>query len=1038
MKKGMKRLVSELLVVAMVLTAFGTNNKTASAEESTMQNYVYDGYEVTFMVTSAWDGAFNADVTISNKGEEVIDNWAVAFDMPHEITNIWNGQVVNEKEGTYIIKNVTSNQDIAVNGTVNFGFTATVTDEILLPASFSFVMKEENVDASLYTMEMDVTNDWETAFTGELVINNISDRTIEDWMIEFDFPYEITNFYTAEIVSHVGNHYVVKNRGYNANINEGQAIALGFMANPGRVFGEPKDVLLKEIVVEKNLTEDDAWVDSDGDFLCDLEEKELGTNHLNTDTDGDGVSDYLEVVNGLDPLTPDLDKMVSSDMDVDGDGLTDYEELVKSLTDPFLYDTDEDGLDDGFEVKHGLNPLVSDTDGDGMPDGKEKILQQLSEKIVDEEKKEIVSVSVAMEVAGDIEKTTKIKNTSGIDLLSSEVVGLVGVPVDITTSAEFTEAVITFTYDETALGEGKEENLRIMWYDEENNQYVILDEETILDTENNTLSYKTTHFSTYLVIDRQEWYDVWNEAVVYGRKPTSGQQTQYVDLCYLIDKSGSMSGAYIDTAKDAIQHFIESMYDSDRGAIVGFDNYATVYQDFTSEKSALHDALNEVYASGGTSVENGLIKALDLFPSSQERYESGIFNAGIILLLCDGDVYYTQSTLERAKTMGIKIYPVLIGSSYGKIALQTIADETGGEFYYAATAEEIREAIFGVQEDTIGELDTTDTDGDGLYDVYETAGMILPNGRYVYTDPANPDMDNDGLTDGEEMGIIKNYEEQNWLKKLILRLKGFDNEVYAEYFDYKSNPLEKDTDGDGYEDKADSNPLIKDVRVVKIKDAEKFVGITEGAGNEVKYYGGDQGWFKEILAQEGACGTVAAANITAYMSRNDEFNKLYAYDDFSKENFMAHMNDMYEFLKPFRIPFTNVPLGIWPMGRFEKAVEEFSRVRGVDFSGVRNTSGFTKENVIDYIESGLKQDAPVAMLIGFNNKLNNIEVVRPNGTSWVQSSFKTHWVVITELTTDEVIGKSTAKVSTWGGYSYLDIDEYLTGENVYECLLYFE
>lgn len=48
MKKGMKRLVSCLLTIAMVLTLFGVNTKTASAEERTMQNYVYEGYVVDF------------------------------------------------------------------------------------------------------------------------------------------------------------------------------------------------------------------------------------------------------------------------------------------------------------------------------------------------------------------------------------------------------------------------------------------------------------------------------------------------------------------------------------------------------------------------------------------------------------------------------------------------------------------------------------------------------------------------------------------------------------------------------------------------------------------------------------------------------------------------------------------------------------------------------------------------------------------------------------------------------------------------------
>ena len=43
-------------------------------------------------------------------------------------------------------------------------------------------------------------------------------------------------------------------------------------------------------------------VDTDGDLLLDVREKELGTDPNNPDTDGDGYSDGEEVANGFDPL----------------------------------------------------------------------------------------------------------------------------------------------------------------------------------------------------------------------------------------------------------------------------------------------------------------------------------------------------------------------------------------------------------------------------------------------------------------------------------------------------------------------------------------------------------------------------------------------------------------------------------------------------------------------------------------------------------------------------------------------------------------
>lgn len=48
--------------------------------------------------------------------------------------------------------------------------------------------------------------------------------------------------------------------------------------------------------------------------------------------------------------------------------------------------------------------------------------------------------------------------------------------------------------------------------------------------------------------------------VSYGRKPDSSAKPEYFDICYVIDKSGSMAGNRMTTAKGAILHFIEAMY----------------------------------------------------------------------------------------------------------------------------------------------------------------------------------------------------------------------------------------------------------------------------------------------------------------------------------------------------------------------------------------------------------------------------------------------------------------------------------------------
>jgi len=67
-------------------------------------------------------------------------------------------------------------------------------------------------------------------------------------------------------------------------------------------------------------------------------------------------------------------EMAISD-DPDGDGVATTEELTVG-TNPLLYDTDGDGLNDGDELMiYHTNPLASDSDGDGISDGEELLTE---------------------------------------------------------------------------------------------------------------------------------------------------------------------------------------------------------------------------------------------------------------------------------------------------------------------------------------------------------------------------------------------------------------------------------------------------------------------------------------------------------------------------------------------------------------------------------------------------------------------------------------------------------------------------------------
>ncbi|MCD5383008.1 hypothetical protein LR002_02700, partial [Candidatus Gracilibacteria bacterium] len=129
----------------------------------------------------------------------------------------------------------------------------------------------------------------------------------------------------------------------------------------------------------------DGNEDFDRDGLTNKEEQALGSNPTNWDSDGDEIPDYL------DPNPTDSADILQ---DTDGDGYTDKVEIL-GINISYTYkinsggtcieknfdqkvslnyqkiDSDEDGLDDKFEVQNGLNPIIADIDLDGWKDGEE-------------------------------------------------------------------------------------------------------------------------------------------------------------------------------------------------------------------------------------------------------------------------------------------------------------------------------------------------------------------------------------------------------------------------------------------------------------------------------------------------------------------------------------------------------------------------------------------------------------------------------------------------------------------------------------------
>lgn len=536
------------------------------------------------------------------------------------------------------------------------------------------------------------------------------------------------------------------------------------------------DELLLNNTIEglENLVID--YDDNDKDGLCNMIEDIIGTDKNSDDTDNDKISDYNEVmVLFTDPKLKDTDGngIADGDEDPDSDGLKNIREFELG-TNPLYDDTDSDHLKDKDEVDvYHTNPLLPDTDGDGLDDFKEIELGydpnkhndtfKVTAVPSDDEASDLVKPSVSLELSGEQVNTLSVTKLSDF-YFDENTYGYIGPGYEFEVDGEFDQAVIRFEFDSELLN-NPDFDPTIYYFDEERQELVEL-ETTI---EGDTAVAVTTHFSKYVLLDKKKLDEIWNVEI----KVSDGtvDSSLPIDLAFVIDGSGSMTWNDSQNIRyEAAIELIDQLNKSDRVAVIGFDNDATVCSKFTLDKSISKNAVYDTFTDGGTSVYNGIITANELY---KEQPRNSIKK---MIVLTDGEDngYYNYSPIiEESKSLGITIYTVGLGNVDEEL-LKSIAESTGGNYYNASFASDLIDEFENAKED----IDlSVDTDGDGICDYYENGRIRLGSGKFISTDPNNKDTDNDGIPDGEEIIVTK---ENGTVK-----------------FTYKSDPNNRDTDGDG-------------------------------------------------------------------------------------------------------------------------------------------------------------------------------------------------------------------------------------------------
>jgi hypothetical protein len=529
-----KQLLKKVLGLLLVLSILIKPTESVLADSnSNISTYQGNGFAVTFVIDSQWSGAATGRILVKNTSDTVIENWALAFDFGCEIVNIYNAVIETNNNNHYLIKNAGWNQDIMPGQSINFGFIVNIEGELLTPSSYTIPSINKMVNKVEYTVDFHITSDWGTGFNGEFIINNLSERRIEDWSLEFDFSGTIDSFWTAKLDSHDGNHYVIRNAGYNANIEAGTALKIGFGGKTDNDKNMPVNFILKQDGIAK-----DGSQDSDNDGLKDYLEEMMGTNPYITDSDGDRIPDGYEFkILNTDPIKHDTDDNGIDDdsEDFDADNYSNYDEYLAG-TNPYAADTDNDGLSDMDELKYKTDPLLYDTDSDLLSDGEEVALgfdplspytnadildsdyvfdQEVNEtQLADINQENPYQLSVELKAAGHAGTALKAEESIYTAALS-ENDSIVGKVVSLSyQNHQLKDAKIKFKIEDSVMNHtnlnypnepGLEGVQRFQIFRFNEIYGILYPVETEYDIVNKTLSLHTSELGTYCIIDLDQW-----------------------------------------------------------------------------------------------------------------------------------------------------------------------------------------------------------------------------------------------------------------------------------------------------------------------------------------------------------------------------------------------------------------------------------------------------------------------------------------------------------------------------------------------------
>jgi len=165
-----------------------------------------------------------------------------------------------------------------------------------------------------------------------------------------------------------------------------------------------------------------------------------------------------------------------------------------------------------------------------------------------------------------------------------------------------------------------------------------------------------------------------------------------LNLCLILDHSGSMNGRPLETVKKAANRLVDKLQTGDRLSVVVFDHRAKVLipNQFIDNREQIKQQINRLTADGGTAIDEGMRLGIEELAKGKQETVSQAF------LLTDGENEHGNNErclkfAQLAAGYNLTLNTLGFGDHWNQDILEKIADAASGTLSYIAQPEQAEE-----------------------------------------------------------------------------------------------------------------------------------------------------------------------------------------------------------------------------------------------------------------------------------------------------------------------------------------------------------